>query len=479
MLLIKLIEAQNGSIDSSFGIDGITKTAFYGQADVATCVLIQKDSKVVVGGYAYSPSGYQFAVARYQSNGIIDSTFGINGKQTIPFSEGNAFCTCIALQQDGKIVLGGYIQSVFNHEDFALARILPNGQLDYNEFYPGGKSTKDFKHENDRINSVVIQADGKILAIGSSSSNGIIYEYALAQYDKYGFPDLSYGTQGIVTTDFGGEHLSYAMSAAIQSDGKVVVGGYSYNSQASKDFSVARYDQNGKIDSSFGTFGKVIVDFGYSDKLSALAIQPDGKIILAGNSETNSTDDTYILMARLKTKGQLDFMFGTNGKVINRPDYNISVNGLALRENGKLNITGEVSGDIALLQYKNEGVLDSTFGNNGKTIKDWGSDYDKASGIAVQTDGKIVITGVNNPASFCISRYNNVDVFKVAHWLGTSDNNWHNSNNWDNGIIPDVFTDVIINSLQECTITNPAFCRTFKMLPGSNIKVQNSFLIYK
>jgi uncharacterized delta-60 repeat protein len=475
LLLPKFNKAQNGTLDSTFGINGLTKTAFFGQWDEATCLVIQPNLKIVVGGYTYSPSGYLFAVVRYNQNGIIDSTFGTNGKTTIRFIEGNAFCTCMALQQDGKIVLGGYVQSFFNHEDFAIARILPNGQLDNLEFYPGGQSTKDFTHQSDRINSLVVRPNGKILAIGSSSQDGTVYKYALAQYNYYGFIDATFGINGIVTTDFGGEHLAYGTCSGLQNDGKVIVGGYAYNQQFQQDYSISRYNIDGSIDSSFGVFGKVILDFGFPDNAAALAIQPDGKIIMAGNSLTNSGDDTYILMGKFNRNGQLDSSFGINGKVIQRPDYNVAVNAIALKRDGNFDITGSIGSDVILLQYKNTGILDSSFGVNGKTLNDWGNNYDKASGIAIQNDGKVVLAGASGgPNIFCVSRYKNENIFKTTYWIGTSDNNWHNALNWSSGLVPDWYTDVIINSTNECLISNSAFCHSIKVSPNSRITVQNN-----
>ncbi len=478
-LIFNVATAQNGLLDTTFGQEGKTFTAFNQGPDKAQSIIIQKDGKILVGGYASFLSGYCFAIARYNINGTIDSAFGINGKNTLVFDQGSAFSTCMALQSDGKIILGGYLHSFYYGDDFAIARFLPNGSIDFG-FGIGGQMTSNFATSNDRIMGIVVRPSGKIVAVGSSSTNGAVHQFAIAQYESYGFIDNSFGNNGKVTTDFADKHLAYGTSVLLLNDNKIIVGGYAYNLNSEPDFAAVRYEINGSIDSTFGTFGKIISDFGSIDYARSMAIQPDGKIILAGSSENNSGEDTYILMARFDTKGQPDLNFGTSGKVKERLDYNIKTQAIVLNTSGEITIAGTVYlpkdsykiGDIAIAQFNNNGSLDSTFGINGKTFTDWGSDYDDAFAIAKQTDGKLLVAGVGSIShQFTLSRFNNTEVFKTSHWLGNFDNYWENSKNWSTGIVPDSYTDVIVNTMTQCIINSHAVCRTIKLSANSNVVI--------
>ncbi len=472
-------KAQNGSLDTTFGIGGKVLTSFNQGPDVARSTIIQADGKILVAGYAGFSPGYGFAIARYNIDGTLDSAFGINGKSTLVFSQGNAFSTCIALQEDGKIILGGYVNSFVNGEDFAIARFSTNGSRDYS-FGIGGQTTTNFTNRNDRINGIVVRPNGKILAVGSTSTNGTVHQFALAQYESYGFIDNNFGNDGYVTTDFDGKHLAYATSILLLNDNKLLVGGYAYNLQSETDFAAVRYHSNGAVDSSFGLLGKIILDFGLNDNCNSTAVQPDGKFLLGGTSENNSGENMYILMARFDPNGQPDLKFGMSGKVKDRLEYNIKTQAVTIKQNGKITIAGAVYlpkststvSDIAIVQYNNYGSLDSSFGTSGKTFIDLGSDYDDAFAIAKQSDGKIIVAGVGSlPHQFAISRINDIDVFKTYSWIGNFDNSWHNPKNWSSGIIPDSYTDVVFNTTTQCIISSPAVCRTIKLSANSNVLV--------
>ena len=178
--------AQDGMLDPSFGTAGKVSTVFGNRADIAQCMAIQPDGKIVVAGYAsYTSTGYHFAIARYNPDGSPDNSFGTSGQTTVSFLQGSAFCTAIALQPDGRIVLGGYIQSVGNSDDFGIARLFANGTIDFG-FGNGGMITTDFSHSVDQIASLMIAAGGKILAAGRSSTDGMVHQFALAQYSASG-----------------------------------------------------------------------------------------------------------------------------------------------------------------------------------------------------------------------------------------------------------------------------------------------------
>ena len=259
----------NGIVDSSFGTGGKVTTDFGGSSS-AYALAIQADGKLVAAGGALN----DFALARYNSDGSLDSGFGTGGKVTTDFG-GSSGATALAIQADGKLVAAGVAG-----DDFALARYNPNGSLDPN-FGIGGKVTTDFGG-SDRANALAIQADGKLVTAGVAGDH-----FALARYNPDGSLDSNFGTGGKVTTDFGDSNGVGARDLAIQADGKLVVVGTKVVGFLGNDFALARFNADGTLDSSFGTGGKVITShfpnfFADGEGASALAIQLDGKLVAAG-----------------------------------------------------------------------------------------------------------------------------------------------------------------------------------------------------
>jgi uncharacterized delta-60 repeat protein len=226
-----------------------------------------------------------------QSSGTLDISFGTGGRVTTNFIDtaginGGDQSRGMAVQIDGKIVAAGF-SSLTGRGDFALARYNRDGTLDAS-FGIGGTVTTDFAGGVDTALSVAIQADGKIVAAGSATINGIS-DFALARYNRDGTLDASFGAGGTVTTDFAGG-ADNARSVAVQSDGKIVAAGRAVIS-GNSDFALARYTSNGTLDASFGTGGTVTTDFaGAGDQAFSVAVQKDGKIVAAGQAIVNGLD---------------------------------------------------------------------------------------------------------------------------------------------------------------------------------------------
>ena len=269
----------NGTIDTTFGIGGRVITGFGGPAQ-AFAAGVQADGKILVAGYAHLAEGWDFAVARYNSNGTLDATFATGGKKKIPFGTvSSAQVNGLAIQLDGKIVVAG-AANLPTAGDFALARLNSNGSLD-TTFGTGGKVVTNLGG-NDEVFGVALQADGKIVAAGMTGA-----DFVLARYSTNGTLDGTFGTSGKVVTDFGGPN-EIALGVAIRSDGKIVAVGRTFVS-ARTAFSLARYNPNGTLDSSFGNGGKVSTNFTGSigDQAYSVAIQPDGKAVVAGSAIVN------------------------------------------------------------------------------------------------------------------------------------------------------------------------------------------------
>jgi uncharacterized delta-60 repeat protein len=255
----------DGSLDSSFSGDGKTTTGF-GSAAGATGVALQANEKIVVVGRSGFPS--DFALARFNQNGSLDSGFSNDGKQTTDFGAAEA-AHGVAIAGDGKIVVGGG-----SGGDFALARYTVNGSLDPS-FSGDGRQTTDFTGEG-AADAVALQGDGRIVAVGVGGGPSDS-DFALARYTVNGSLDPSFSGDGRQMTGFGGSDQANAV--AIQGDGKIVAGGFG---GLPGDFALARYDPGGSLDPSFSGDGRQNTDFGSDDGANGVALQGDGKIVAAG-----------------------------------------------------------------------------------------------------------------------------------------------------------------------------------------------------
>ena len=273
--------AAPGDLDVTFGNGGKVITNFGGGShDQAFSMAIQADGKIVVAGTSNYTLAVSFAVVRYNADGSLDTSFNGTGKVTTAIGSSNADGRSVVLQSDEKIVVAGYAFNG-NNRDFALVRYNPNGSLD-TTFNSTGIVTTDFGGGDDTAAGVAIQSDGKIVVTGSSVM--AYSDIALARYNANGSLDTTFNGTGKVTTDFGFSQDS-GTSIAMQTDGKIVVAGWSDYATGKRDFAAVRYNVNGSLDTSFNLTGKVTtaVD-SFSDEANAVAIQSNGKIILAGFS---------------------------------------------------------------------------------------------------------------------------------------------------------------------------------------------------
>jgi uncharacterized delta-60 repeat protein len=391
----------DGSMDFTFGVNGMVLTDFNNSSsDSAYAMAVQSDGKIVVAGNTYYNNGYDFALARYNTDGSLDTSFDGDGKVITNF--GSSYMDCIrsmSIQSDEKIVVAGYTTN--NDYDIALARYNTDGSLD-TSFDGDGKLTMDFGDGNDCASAVAIQSSGKIVVAGYSYTTGG-YNFALVRYNTNGSLDSSFYGSGTVITDFGGSDCAYAM--AIQPDGKIVVAGYT---SSGSDFALARYDTNGAPDTSFGSGGKLTTNFGNNDYAYAMAIQSDGKIVVAGYT-TNNVNNYDFALARYNTNGSLDTTFNSNGKLTTNFDSKDAAQATAIQSDGKIVVVGYIwisssNIDFALTRYNTDGSLDQTFGSNGIVTTDFGVN-DWAYSVTIQSDGKIVAAGLSG-SNFALSRYN-------------------------------------------------------------------------
>ena len=341
------------------------------------------------------------------ADGDLDTSFGTGGKVVTSFLGQDDFVRSVAIQSDGKIVVAGETKNG-TYDEFALARYNPDGTLDTSFGNSGGKKITNSNNNGDHARSVAIQSDGKIVLAGAGDNTGND-DFALYRYNTDGSLDSSFGTGGKVFTAVGSGN-DFAESVAIQSDGKIVVAGYSYNG-SNDDFALVRYNTDGSLDTSFDSDGKVTTDVGSgSDVANSVAIQSDGKIVAAGYSFGNSGD---FALVRYNTDGSLDTSFDSDGKVTTEVGSGGDVAwSVAIQSDGKIVAAGYSyngsNDDFALVRYNTDGSLDTSFDSDGKVTTDVGSGSDVANSVAIQSDGKIVAAGNSkngNYRDFALVRY--------------------------------------------------------------------------
>ncbi|MFA6457649.1 MAG: T9SS type A sorting domain-containing protein [Bacteroidota bacterium] len=333
----------NGSVDADFGTGGKVITDFENGTDVATAACIQNGNKIVVAGNSFRDGNNYCVLARYNSNGTLDSTFGILGKVTTLAVLGADYITGISVQNDGKLAVSGYSYTGSLNEFMAL-RYTMNGSLD-TAFSIDGKVTTSVGIYPNFGMAIALQNDGKIVIGGYAFPDGITYDFALLRYNVDGTIDSGFGINGMVTTDFDtNNEKGYAI--AIQGDGKIVLVGSS-----NYDGAIVRFLSNGTVDTSFGSFGLVTTDFGNIDESNkSIVLQLNGKIVVTGYSGAD------IIVARYETDGTLDIEFGTSGKVVTDfGGSNDGGNSAVIQSAGQIVVAGEsdINGsvDFAVVRY--------------------------------------------------------------------------------------------------------------------------------
>jgi uncharacterized delta-60 repeat protein len=412
-------QAAAGSLDPSFGNGGIVTTDFFGRVDEPAAVAVQPDGKIVVAGIAFASdqNGYDFAVARYNHDGSLDSSFGSGGKVTTDFFQHNDYAFSMALQPDGKIVVVGEAVMTSTKTFAAAARYNPDGSLDVG-FGTGGKATLDFGGGFGEATAVALQSDGKIAIAGVFRNLEATFEsLLLARLNSSGAVDAGFGNGGMITAP-AVKSFNVPFGVATQPGGKIVVSGYSSDlSVASRVFTVLRFNASGTPDVSFGAGGFVTTSFfGQGDLGSNVLLLADGRIVVAGTANDTQGVGNFGL-ARYNADGTLDSTFGSGGKAATAfSGGKAAASWAALQADGKIVLAGEfVDGSntpaIALARYNSDGSLDTSFGTAGLTTTSIFGISDLAKAVAIQADGNIVVaantqkTQDGNSEDFGVLRY--------------------------------------------------------------------------
>ncbi|MEH6417110.1 delta-60 repeat domain-containing protein [Pseudomonas sp. CGJS7] len=395
--------AQAASLDPTFGSAGVASTAF-GYYGAAARVVVQPDGRIVAAGQ--SALG-EFVLARYTASGALDTSFNGTGKvNTTPSGSCPGQARALALQADGKIVVAGTSCPNFTStRNFTVYRYNTDGSLDAS-FGSAGKATVNFYAGASEATAVAVQ--GGSIWVAGYAGNG----FALARLTSSGGLDYSFGSgSGSITTTVG-TGSAFANGLAIQADGKPVLAGYA--SSGGTVFALTRYTTKGALDTTFGTGGKVLTNVGgtfsgNSAIATSLAIQSDGNIVAAGYANSASGGSYRMAAVRYTSTGALDSYFGSGtGKVLTAIGSGDAIGSdVAIDANGGIVVGGySIVGSyrqLTLNRYDSYGNQDTSFGPVATAV---GSANAAVQGLALQSDGKIVVAGYgNSPTAFVVARY--------------------------------------------------------------------------
>ncbi|MBI5779238.1 MAG: hypothetical protein HZA49_07265 [Planctomycetes bacterium] len=331
----------NGALDTTFDTDGVV-TATFGNGGEAKAIALQTDGKIVVAGMSNGQVQSEFALARYNSDGSLDTAFDTDGIVTTTIGSG-AGINAMVLQTDGKILAAGSGAG----DGFWLARYTITGTLD-TTFDTDGIVTPTFAGVP---NAIALLTDGKILVTGWIY-NGSDADFALVRYNSDGSFDTTFDTDGVVTTTFNAGSDSGANDMVLQTDGKILAAGFVY-SGTNVSFALARYNSNGALDTTFDTDGLVTTTVISDSIINKIAIQSDNKIVAAGYA-SNGLNANFAL-ARYNSNGSLDTAFDTDGILTTAIETNSFASAIALQPDNRIIAAGYISNGVnwsfALARY--------------------------------------------------------------------------------------------------------------------------------
>jgi uncharacterized delta-60 repeat protein len=430
--------SQPGTLDSSFGVNGKIVTSFPNGYFNPTKAAIQQDGKIISGGIGgfgmHTDSSDGFAAIKYNFDGTLDSSFGIDGEAVYHFKHFYGGCGAIASQNDNKIILAGWggesRSGDHANDSVLLTRLNADGNVDVTFGNLGEVITS--VGAAPFINCLIVQPDGKIVAAGQRAS-----DFLIMRFTTEGLPDLSFGGKGYVYTHLSG--VAGVSALALQPDGKILAAGNTADNAV-----LARYMPNGTLDSAFAANGILLQKFQnefpvYRD----VALTNDGNIIATGSVGGALSN---MLVAKYNLAGHLDETFGTNGiAVLNTGKFQSEALSVIIQNDKKIIISGSAfktfssgSEEFAMWRLTESGAADSSFGVNGETTTDFGSEYLEYAIGSFEKFNKVftmgaVGTDISGEFPTLLARYNNDDeskkqilITKIRHCI-----QHHNGITWD------------------------------------------------
>lgn len=378
-----------GYLDATFGTAGKALVDFGGTDDTGNSIHVLPTGQILIAGTVKDASGGDFGIARLNADGSLDTTFGTGGITKIDFGlheELNA----LTVDAAGRIVVVGTTTvnaPIGRGTDYAAARMLTDGTLD-TSFATAGKFVHHFNYLVEQANAVAVDSVGRIIVAGNSNN-----DFGVFRLLDSGVVDTTFGFSGFGRANFAGTDVAHAV--ALQSDGKIILAGTGY-AGTTNDFAVARFQSNGRLDTSFNGNGKRTVNFRRFDVAYAVSIDAAGGILLAGAS------DSDVAIARLTSSGALDINFGaTGGRIIDLGGTHDRANDMQLQADGSILLIGDAGSggethEAAVVRCSATGVLDTSFGTNGVFTADTQGDYNDATSAVFDADGRLLVLGTSS-----------------------------------------------------------------------------------
>lgn len=394
------IHAQDGRLDSSFANKGLSVLKSIGdRSDFPATMFITSEGKNVQVASAATDSNTHYVLVRRDEDGSPDKKFGIGGvaMADVDGRDGNAF-SAVELADGKYMLVGNSLKKNFSKYDLILMRFNYNGTVD-SSFGDNGNVAYSIgdDYSNDYPTALLLQPDGKLVATGYTSISGQ-YVFFAARFLPDGTPDKSFGAKGrkLIPLE---TNLLFSHNGALQADGKILIVGEIQRADYEFDFTTIRLNSDGSLDKTFGRDGKVVTDFGGNNDFAyGIALQHDGKILVAGYYNAGAKANAGII--RYNTDGSVDKSFGVNGKTYAElSDASLNCFSLAIQPDHKIvagctawYLSGTKS-DYALYRFMENGKPDNSFGYKGSVITALTGGFDAINTVRTNAKGKILVAG--------------------------------------------------------------------------------------
>lgn len=389
-----------GGVDSSFGTGGMARALLATQSsDYPNTMDIFSDQSILVGGTKGDYNNTNVILIKWTPSGQLDPSFGSNGKLLIDFGGFDVMVKAKILENQKILILAeAYITSL--NRSCKLARYHSNGTPD-TTFGANGVTTLTFAGI-DGCNKLEVLTNGKILVGTPLKWNhpelGSRKGYSVFRYNSDGSVDSSFGINGVATGLFNTEYYSYEFITSPSQ--KILIMGSSNDANEPRDFFLMQFNENGSLDNTFGVNGVVTIDFsGRNDTLRKIYFQPDGKLLLAGESANseNNANETHTVVARLLPNGSLDSLFGQEGKTfIYYPNQGNLFLNISVSNDGciLIAISPANSPGVVMSLLSPSGNPNTTFGQVNLDIP--GIEREYVTTFHQQSDGQVYVVGLSS-----------------------------------------------------------------------------------
>ena len=397
-----------GTLDKTFTTLGYANLDYTGTTERASTLALQPDGKIIIIGdnvVGLDPTQDKMYIARISDKGVKDQTFGTGGVLKLDTGEKKEYGRDGLVLSDGKI-LALSSSTVGTTNNMVVVRVTSAGVLDAT-FGTAGKYTFDNKGSGVVARSMAVQSDGKIVVGGESGGKFFVTRLTAA-----GAIDATFGTAGVTTISAVTASSINTSKLLIQKDGKIILVGYGFDGNNNCSLAVARFTTAGALDATYGTDGLAEIDFSGNEFYYCAALQSDGKLVVGGKFAPLTAAKYETFAARLTTAGKVDATFGTSGYY--RGDLSTTqeeMRGMDILYDGSIVMAGYIGDDIGVVRLKQSGVLELTFAKTGFAIIDVpNTTKDQANAVKIDKSNKILLGGVINFSStsenFMVARLN-------------------------------------------------------------------------